>query len=95
VILGELEGSEKDTVVAFLRSIPLRLLKTIRTVCSDMNEGFTEAIREEVKSTQLLIDRFDVTRKCLDGLYGLRKQPPKRLTGELTQEVYAQLKGSL
>jgi transposase len=95
VILGVLENREKDTVLAFLRSIPLRLLKTIHTVCSDMYEGFTEAIREEVKSAQLVIDRFHVTRKYRDGLDGLRKQELKRLKGELTQEVYLQLKGSL
>jgi transposase len=95
VILGVLENREKDTVIAFLRSIPLRLLKTIHTVCSDMYEGFTEAIREEVKSAQLVIDRFHVTRKYRDGLDGLRKQELKRLKGELTQEVYSQLKGSL
>lgn len=95
VILGVLENREKDTVIAFLRSIPMRLLKTIHTVCSDMYEGFTEAIREEVKSAQLVIDRFHVTRKYRDGLDGLRKQELKRLKGELTQEVYAQLKGSL
>ncbi len=95
VILGVLENREKDTVIAFLRSIPLRLLKTIHTVCSDMYEGFTEAIREEVKSAQLVIDRFHVTRKYRDGLDGLRKQELKRLKGELTQEVYSQLKGNL
>jgi transposase len=95
VILGVLENREKDTVIAFLRSIPLRLLKTIHTVCSDMYEGFTEAVREEIQSAQLVIDRFHVTRKYRDGLDGLRKQELKRLKGELTQEVYSQLKGNL
>jgi transposase len=95
VILGVLENREKDTVIAFLRSIPIRLLKTIHTVCSDMYEGFTEAVREEVQSAQLVIDRFHVTRKYRDGLDNLRKQELKRLKGELTQEVYSHLKGSL
>jgi transposase len=95
VILGVLENREKDTVIAFLRSIPIRLLKTIHTVCSDMYEGFTEAVREEIQSAQLVIDRFHVTRKYRDGLDGLRKQELKRLKGELTQEDYSQLKGSL
>jgi transposase len=95
VILGVLENREKDTVIAFLRSIPIRLLKIIHTVCSDMYEGFTEAVREEIQSAQLVIDRFHVTRKYRDGLDGLRKQELKRLKGELTQEDYSQLKGSL
>lgn len=95
VILGVLENREKETVIEFLRSIPLRLLKTIHTVCSDMYEGFTEAVREEVKSAQLVIDRFHVTRKYREGVDSLRKQELKRLKQELSVEVYSQLKGSM
>jgi len=95
VILGVLKNREKDTVIEFLRSIPLRLLKTIHTVCSDMYEGFTEAVREEVKSAQLVIDRFHVTRKYREALDNLRKQELKRLKQELSAEIYAQLKGSM
>jgi transposase len=95
VILGVLENREKETVIEFLRSIPVRLLKTIHTVCSDMYEGFTEAVREEVKSAQLVIDRFHVTRKYREAVDNLRKQELKRLKQELSVEVYAQLKGSM
>jgi transposase len=95
VILGVLENREKETVIEFLRSIPERLLKTIQTVCSDMYEGFTEAVREEVKSAQLVIDRFHVTRKYREAVDNLRKQELKRLKQELSVEVYAQLKGSM
>jgi transposase len=45
VILAVLVNREKDTVVAFLRSIPQSLSQTIQTVCCDMYEGFTEAGR--------------------------------------------------
>jgi transposase len=95
VILGVLENREKETVIEFLRSIPLRLLKTIQTVCSDMYEGFTEAVREEVKSAQLVIDRFHVTRKYREAVDHLRKQELKRLKQELSEETYAQLKGAM
>jgi len=95
VILGVLENREKETVIEFLRSIPLRLLITIHTVCSDMYEGFTEAVREEVKSAQLVIDRFHVTRKYREGVDSLRKQELKRLKQELSVEIYSQLKGSM
>jgi transposase len=94
-ILGVLENREKDTVIAFLRSIPIRLLKTIHTVCTDMYEGFTEAVREEVKSAKLVIDRFHVTRKYRDGVDSLRKSELRRLKEALTPEEYAQLKGSI
>lgn len=95
VILGVLENREKETVIEFLRSIPLRLLKTIHTVCSDMYEGFTEAVREEVKSAQLVIDRFHVTRKYREAVDSLRKQELKRLKQGLSGETYSQLKGSM
>ena len=95
VILGVLENREKETVIEFLRSIPERLLKTIHTVCSDMYEGFTEAVREEVKSAQLVIDRFHVTRKYREAVDNLRKQELKRLKQALSVEIYAQLKGSM
>lgn len=95
VILGVLENREKETVIEFLRSIPLRLLITIHTVCSDMYEGFTEAVREEVKSAQLVIDRFHVTRKYREGVDSLRKQELKQLKQELSVEIYSQLKGSM
>ena len=95
VILGVLENREKETVIEFLRSIPLRLLITIHTVCSDMYEGFTEAVREEVKSAQLVIDRFHVTRKYREGVDSLSKQELKRLKQELSVEIYSQLKGSM
>ena len=95
VILGVLENREKETVIEFLRSIPVRLLKTIQTVCSDMYEGFTEAVREEVSSARLVIDRFHVTRKYREAVDHLRKQELKRLKQELSEESYAQLKGSL
>jgi transposase len=94
-ILGVLENREKDTVIAFLRSIPIRLLKTIHTVCTDMYEGFTEAVREEVTSARLVIDRFHVTRKYRDGVDSLRKSELRRLKEALTHEEYAQLKGSI
>jgi transposase len=95
VILGVLENREKDTVIAFLRSIPLRLLKTIQTVCSDMYEGFTEAVREEIPWAKLVIDRFHVTRKYRDAVDNLRKQELKRLKEEMSEEDYLQLKGSM
>ena len=95
VILGVLENREKETVIEFLRLIPLLLLITIHTVCSDMYEGFTEAVREEVKSAQLVIDRFHVTRKYREGVDSLRKQELKRLKQELSVEIYSQLKGSM
>jgi transposase len=95
VILGVLENREKDTVVAFLRSIPVRLLNTIHSICCDMYEGFTEAVRQEIKQAKIVVDRFHVTLKYRDAADDLRKQELKRLKQELDDEAYKRLKGNL
>lgn len=94
-ILGVLADRLKDTVIDFLRSIPERLKKTIETVCSDMYEGYIEAVREELKNSQIVIDRFHVTRSYRDGVDEFRKSELKRLKEELSEEAYQGLKGSL
>jgi len=94
-ILGVLPNREKDTVVEFLRSIPERLKKTITTGCSDMYEGYTEAIREELPQVRLVIDRFHVTRAYRDCLDEVRKTELRRLKKELPAKEYQLLKGSM
>jgi transposase len=79
VILAVLPDRQKDTVIEFLRSIPERLQHTIHTVCCDMYEGFTEAVREELKPVRIVIDRFHVARAYRDGLDDLRNQELGRL----------------
>jgi len=95
VILGVLPDRQKDTVIEFLRGIPQRLQKTIRSVCCDMYEGYTMAVREELKAARITIDRFHVAQHYREAADNLRKQELKRLKGELPEEVYKQLKGSM
>ena len=95
VILGVLSDRQKDTVIEFLRSIPEYLQQTIHTVCCDMYEGFSEAVREELKHVRIVIDRFHVARAYRNGLDDLRKQELGRLKKELPAAEYKQLKGSL
>ncbi len=94
-ILGVLPDRKKDTVVQFLRSIPVPLRRTIHTVCCDMYEGYTEAVRAELKTARIVIDRFHVTEKYYDAADTLRKQELKRLKKELSEEEYELLKGHL
>jgi transposase len=95
VRLGGLADRQKDPVIEFLRSIPERLKKTIETLCSDMYEGDSEAVREELKHSQIVIDRFQVTRSYRAGVAEFRKSELKRLKQELSEEIYLELKGSL
>jgi transposase len=62
-ILGVLPGHEKAEVVEFFRSIPLRLLQTVATVCCDLWEAYTEAVREEIPSARIVVDRFHIAKR--------------------------------
>lgn len=95
VILGVLPDRQKDRVVAFLRSIPQRLCQTIHTVCCDMYEGYTEAVREELPTARIVVDRFHVTQHYHRAADELRQSELKRLKKELPEEKYQDLKGSM
>ena len=95
VILGVLPDRLKDTVVAFLRSIPEHVRKTIHTVCTDMYDGYIEAVRIVLPTAQIVVDRFHVTEKYHEAADVMRKQELKRLKAELPEEDYKSLKGNL
>lgn len=95
VILGVLPGRQKDTVIDFLRSIPMRLAETVHTVCCDMYEGYTEAAREELPKARIVVDRFHVAQHYGKAADQLRKQELKRLKAELPEEAYRLLKGHM
>lgn len=94
VLLGVLSGHEKAEVVEFLRSIPLRILQTIQTVCCDLWEAYTEAVREEIPMARLVADRFHVAKHYREAADQVRKEELQRLKKELSEEEYLTLKGS-
>jgi transposase len=95
VLLGVLPDRKKDTVITFLRSIPMRLVETIDTVCCDMYEGYTEAVREELPNANIVTDRFHVTQHYTKAADKLRQRELKRLKKELPEEEYRQLQGNM
>jgi transposase len=63
--LAVLPNREKATVKQFLDSIPQRLRRTIRTICTDMWDGYVNAVRESLQAdpkcqVELVVDRFHV-----------------------------------
>ncbi len=99
-LLGVLADRQKETVGKFLESIPPRLRSTLSKVCTDMWEGYVNAVTEfaaahpEV-SMDVVVDRFHVAenyRECVDHL---RKQECHRLKKELPEAEYAEMKGVL
>lgn len=94
-ILGVLADRTKETVKAFLESIPPKLRATIRTVCSDLYEGYLQAVHEVLPKARQVIDRFHVAKLYREAADDLRKTELKRLRATLSKPDYRQLKGNL
>lgn len=100
-ILAVLNDRQKETVKAFLESIPVKLRQTIHTICTDMWEGYVNAAYDvfagspEICQVKVVIDRFHVTKgyhACADEL---RKQETRRLRKELPKEAHEQIKKTM
>lgn len=94
-LLGVLADRRKETVKTFLHSIPEPLKRTIHTACSDMYEGYLEALCEELPNVLVTIDRFHVAQSYRKAVDGLRKREMKRLKAQLSEDEYERLKGNL
>ena len=92
-ILAVLKDRKKDTVAEFLRSIPERLRQTIKAVCTDMYEGFINAVTENLpKGVKIIVDRFHIAKLYRGCVEELRKSEMKRLKIELSPDAYKELK---
>lgn len=95
VLLAVLKGREKQTVVEFLKTIPKRLREGIEEVCSDLYEGFINAVEEVLPNAKVVADRFHVAKLYRAAVDELRKIEMKELKQVLKKEEYAGLKGVL
>ena len=94
-IIGALKGREKLAVKVFLKKISSRLKRTIEGVCVDMNEGYINAVKEVLKKTPIIIDRFHVAKKYRQCLVELRKSELIRLHKKLGTVRYKELKEAI
>jgi transposase len=94
-ILAVLADRKKETVAAFLRTIPETLRRTIERVCTDMYEGFVNAVKEEIPWAEIVIDRFHVARAYRDCADTVRKKELKRLKSQLPKAEYAEIAGAM
>lgn len=94
-VLAVLKGREKQTVVDFLKTIPAHLQKTIEEVCSDLYEGFINAVEEVLPRAKVVADRFHVAKLYRAAVDELRKVELKELNQVLEKEEYSGLKGVL
>ena len=97
-ILAVLPDRKKETVRQFLETIPEKLRLTLKTICTDMWDGYVYAVREFEQahpdvSLTLVIDRFHVAKNYRKSVDELRKQEIRRLKKTLPNESYEEVKG--
>jgi len=97
-VLAVLPDRKKSTVRRFLESIPERLRATMETACTDMWEGYVNAVKEfaaahEDVSIQVVTDRYHVAKNYRECVDKVRKQECRRLKKELSETDYEQIKG--
>jgi transposase len=99
-LLAVLADRQKDTVRQFLESIPQRLWQTLKRVCTDMGEGYPNAVTEFASahaeiSIEGVVDRFHVTKNYRECVDHLRKKECRRLKKELSQAQSAEIQDVL
>jgi transposase len=94
-VLAVLPDRKKETVRQFLESMPKRVKRAIRTVCTDLYEGFITAVKEVLGRAQVVADRYHVAKLYREGADHLRKQELRRLKRDLPKEQYEEVKGAM
>ena len=94
-VIGVISGRFKEDVVKFLTSIPEELKQTVESVCTDMYDGYVNAVTEVFSDRVLVVDRYHVAKKYREPLDTLRISEMKRLKKELSKEEYNQLEGMM
>jgi transposase len=92
-LLAVLPDRKKDTVKAFLSSIPAPQKATIQRVCTDMYEGYSNAVYETLPKVIVIINQFHVAkhyRACADKA---RNAAMRTLNETLSDQDTAELKG--
>jgi len=94
-IIAVLQDRKKDTLSNFLLTIPDRLRSSVKHVCTDMYDGYVNAVVEVFGSKELVIDRFHVAKLYRKPLDKLRISEMKRLKDKLNDEDYQNLEGMM
>lgn len=93
-IIGMLADRKKETLKDFFKEIPVRLKRTITTVCSDMYDGYINAAKEIFgDKVNIVIDRFHVAMNYRKAADSIRKKELKRIKSEVSKQEYERFKG--
>lgn len=94
-VIAVLPDRLKETVKAFLESIPSHLKKTVKSVCTDMYDGFVNSAEEVFGKRLVVIDRYHVSKLYREPLDRIRIEEMKRLKSLLSKEDYTKLEGMM
>jgi transposase len=95
-VLAVLPDRKKKTVRQFLETVPKRLWRTMETACTDMWEGYVNAVKEfaaahpEV-SIDVVVDRYHVAKNYRECVDQVRKLERRRLKKLLTETEYEEI----
>ena len=78
-VIAVLPDRRKETVKAFLESIPEPLRKTVNSVCTDMCDSFVQSACEIFGERVVVIDRYHISKLYREPLDQLRISEMKRL----------------
>lgn len=97
-LLGVLPDRKKETVRQFLETIPKDLRQTMEKACTDMWEGYVNAVEEFAAAhpevvIQVVVDRFHVAKNYHECVDKVRKRECRRLKKELPEAEYEEIKG--
>lgn len=95
-VLTVLPDRSKTSVRQFLETIPPHLRPTLRTVCTDMWDGYVNAVQEFAAdhadvTLKVVVDRYHVAKNYRDGVDKIRKQEYRRLKKVLAPTDYAEI----
>jgi len=94
-VIAVLNDRSKDSIKTFLDSIPENLKKTVKSVCTDMYDGFVYAAIEVFGQQVVVVDRYHVSKLYRKPLDKLRIKEMGRLKEELSHEEYSKLEGMM
>jgi transposase len=94
-VIAVLSDRSKKGIRIFLKSIPDDLKKTVKSVCTDMYNGFVYAAIEVFGQQVVVVDRYHVAKLYRKPLDKLRIKEMARLKEELSFEEYSRLEGMM
>lgn len=94
-VIAVLTDRSKAGIKTFLDSIPADLKKTVKSVCTDMYDGFVYAAIEVFGQQVVVVDRYHVAKLYRKPLDKLRIKEMARLKEELPHEEYSKLEGMM